>query len=331
MKNLKNKLSLISFFVGLVLLYFLIRKVGWYEVFVGIKQLRFKMIFVFAFPVTWYAIQSFAWWRILADDGIRVSFMYVFLAKITGEAINTVTPLSFVGGDPYRVYLLQKKVSPTKSMASVVIDRTMYMLAVFLLLLATYLLAWYFLPLPGVWQILFPVITFLFFLSFVVLVFFQRKGLFGLLAGLLHWLGVKRKRMAELSEHIKNLDHHVGRFYSKHKAHFFEIMVLQFAGRFLGVVEIFIIAQFLHLPVSFLQCFFMASLTVLINIAFVFIPGSLGVMEGGYGALFYLMNLNPAFGVTIQLIRRVRAFFWIALGLAAMLVYQPRRVSTQPS
>lgn len=322
-KRIGNWLSVIFFTIGLVLLVSLVKKVGWPEVSSTIQRLGWGIVYVFIFPLTWTCIQSFAWWRVLADDDVKVSFWHVMLAKITGEAINTITPVSFIGGDPYRIYLLQKKVAGTKSAASVVIDRTMYMLAVVLLLFVTLVVAWFSLPLPGAWRVLFPVFTFLFFAVFVAVVRLQQKGMFGVVSRLLQRLHVGRERLKAIEEKITNLDHHIGAFYRKHKAHFFEIMILQFIGRFLGAVEVYMIVKLLDLPVLFIHCLFLTSLTILINIAFVFIPGSLGVMESGYGALFHLINLNPAYGVAIQLIRRIRTFFWIGLGLLIMLVYRP--------
>lgn len=322
-KKTTAKFSFLFFVIGLILLFFLIDEVGSDLVLNKILELKWRIVYVLLFPATWYSVQSYAWWRILADDGVKVSLWHVFLTKITGEAVNTVTPISFVGGDPYRIYLLQKKTTKTESAASVVIDRTMYILAVVLLLLTSLVGALLVLPLPGAWKVLFPLITLGLFGVFVFLVFFQKKGMFGSLSRLLQKIGIQKKKLNELSEKIDNLDEKVGGFYRKHKLHFFEIMFLQYLGRFLGVIEIYIIVSLLGLPVSFVQCLFLASLTVLINLSFFFVPGSMGVMESGYGALFYLLKLNPAYGVAIQLVRRIRTFFWIGLGLLIILVYRP--------
>ena len=301
------------------------RGLGWREIFSYVTQLKWKIFLVFIFPVSWYFVQSVAWWRILADDGVKVSILHVFLAKITGEAINTVTPVNFLGGDPYRIYVLQKKVSAKHSTSSVVVDRTMYILAVFLLLLTALTAAFFYLPMPDDWKILFALFTLFIFLAFLMLVFFQKKGMFRLITALLKKFHIKKKKLEEIEHKIHELDEQVGGFYKKHKAHFFEIMLLQYVGRFLGVVEIFLIVNLFGLNISFVHCLFMASLTILINLVFVFIPGSLGVMESGYGALFYLMKLNPAEGVAIQIVRRIRAFFWIGIGLLVILFYKPKR------
>lgn len=325
LKPYRKYLALVFFLMGAALLLALMGEVGWENIFSYILRFRLRIFIVLFFPLSWYIIQTFAWWRILADDGVRVSFIHVFLAKIGGEAVNTITPVSFLGGDPYRVYVLQKKISTKHSTSSVVVDRTMYVLAVFLLLLTALLAAYFYLPMPPLWQIVFPVFTVAMFFAFVALVIFQKKGMFRFTSNVLKRLHIKRQKLLEIEHNIEDLDEQVSQFYRKHKLHFFEIMLLQYVGRFLGVVEIYLIVSLLGLDISFTACLFMASLTILINLIFVFIPGSLGVMEGGYGALFYLMKLNPVEGVAIQITRRLRTFFWIFLGLLVILFYKPRR------
>ena len=92
----------------------------------------------------------------------------------------------------------------------------------------------------------------------------------------------------------------------------------------MGVGEIYLIARLLKIPIGFEGALYLASLTVLINIVFVFIPGSMGVLEGAFGALCHLLNLNPLSGVAIQLVRRLRAIFWVFVGLILMVTLKRR-------
>lgn len=322
MKKLANRLSLVFFVLGLVLLGFLVRKVGVPAIVGTFRAAGWQIAWVMVLPISWYFLQSLAWYRILKDDDHAASLWDVFLAKITGEAVNTITPVSIAGGDPYRVYLLQKKASKTASTSSVVVDRTVHTIAVFLLLVLGLTLAWLELPLPESWNLALPTALAVFLIFLAVLVRAQKRGAFSGLSRVLQRLGVAKSRLKNVDGKLATLDAHVGAFYGKHKLHFFEILGLHFLSRLLGAVEIWIIARIMHLPVTFDQSVLLASFTILVNMAFVFIPGSMGVMEGGYGAVFYLMQLDPAHGVAIQLVRRLRTFFWIFLGLLAMLAYR---------
>lgn len=323
-KKLQNFISLGFFLLGVLILYSLIRKVGWNSIWDVIERLNYEIILILVFPLSWYWIQSLAWHRVLRDDGDNVSLLHVFLAKICGEAINTITPISIAGGDPYRVYLLQKKASRTASTASVVIDRTMQTLAIVLLLMVSLIAAWLFLPLPDRWEFLLPLFTLVFLGVTLFLIDIQKKGVFNFLSRAAQKLGIQKERLQNLSEKIAILDGNINSFYTKDKKRFYRVLLYQFVGRFLGVVEIYLIARLLSIPLLFTHALFLTSLTVLINIVFVFIPGSMGVMEGSYGFLLHLLELNPAHGIAIQLIRRIRTIFWVLVGVVIMGFYKPK-------
>lgn len=324
--RLKNSLSLLFFSIGLGALAYLIHKIGWNEIAILFQHLGINLIWIILFPGISYFFQSLAWYRILQDDNHPVSLGHVFLNKITGETINTITPAGFMGGDSYRIYLLQKKLSGTVSTASVVVDRTIFTISTFLFLLSSFIMTWFVLPLPPLWQKAFPMILATLLILIVFLVRSQKKGLFYFTSQLLQKCHIQKSRLVQWNERLQTLDHLIGAFYRKHKLHFFEILAFHLIARILGICEIYLIVQLLELPVTWVHCVFLSSLTILINIVFVFIPGSLGVMEGSYGALFYVLKLSPVYGVAIQLVRRVRTFAWIFVGLLIILLYRPKKI-----
>lgn len=319
-------MSVFFFLVGLALLYKLIKKVGAEEILTTFHKLDWKILYIMVLPITWYSVQTLAWHRVLYFDGQKTSFWRVFLAKIAGEAVNTVTPLGFAGGDPVRIYLLQMDTSKTASTASVVIDRTMQTLGIVLMFLTTLIMAWLYLPLPSQWRTLLPIITVGFILLCWGLVRLQhRGGTFVFLSKTLGRFGVPPEKLKALTETMDSLDKSISAFYKRSHAHFFEILFYQYLGRLLGVIEITLIAHLLGYPITITHGLFLSSLSVLINIIFVFIPGSMGIMEGGYGAVFHLLKLNPAMGIAIQLFRRLRTFFWIFLGLLVIPLFKPKK------
>lgn len=327
MKSLSSLLSVIFFVIGLVLLAFLAQKVGTDKITVALKNLGpGKVLLIFVFPLSWYFLQSLAWYRILRDDRIDVSFLHIFLTKLTGEALNTITPVGFMGGDPYRIYLLQKKTTKTISTSSVVVDRSMQTLAVISLLIITTAIAMVDLPLNPQMKIAMPLSAVIFLLLLLLMVNLQKKDVFKRFLKIAHTLHIKRKNLEEISHKIEKIDQQISLFYKKHPLHFYEIFVLHLLGRLLGPVEIFIMAWLMGFPIGLLPSLYLAALTIVINIVFVFIPGSIGVMEGGYGYLFHLLRFDPAHGVSLQLVRRIRALFYVLAGLLIILFYRPRKI-----
>lgn len=310
----------------MALLVILVKKVGADQITLALNRLGpIKFILLMIFPMSWYFLQSWAWYRILQDDGIPISLTHILLAKLTGEALNTITPAGFMGGDPYRVYLLQKKIPGTVSLSSVVIDRTMQTLAVAFLMVMTLVLALINLPLSPELKFILPLTVVILLLLTLLFIHYQKKGFFGFLGKILIALRIKSLKDTAFLKKLEDLDIQVNRFYKKHPIHFYEIFVLQLLGRFLGTIEIWLMAWLMGFKIGLLPSLYLSALTILINIVFVFIPGSIGVMEGGYGFLFHLLKMDLAQGVTLQLVRRIRSIFYVLIGLLIILIYQPSK------
>jgi hypothetical protein len=78
-------------------------------------------------------------------------------------------------------------------------------------------------------------------------------------------------------------------------------------------------------PLSFATAFLMESINRAINIAFVFVPALVGVDELGTRELTMLLGFDGSFGVTLAIVRKIRMFFWIGVGLL-FLGKAPQRV-----
>lgn len=319
--SLKKLARSLFFALGLLLVYSLIRKVGAEELWETLRKIGLNLTYILILPLFWYFFQAIAWHLTLEETGTHVSLFQLLKIKLIGEAVNTLTPAGFMGGDPIRISILHKTMPGTLSTASVILDRTVQTLSVVVLLVISLLAAFMVLSLPPAWKIIFPGITLALIGLLWFLIHFQRKGIFEPLVHLLRRLGIKHRFLDTAQEQIVNLDERISSFYRHSPKRFLSVLTCHLLGRLLGVVEIYLIAQFLLIPLPWLGALFMATLTVLINILFVFIPGSLGVLEGAYGALAALMGLAPVSGVAVQLVRRIRSFFWISLGVLLMLIY----------
>lgn len=301
--------------VGLTVLITVIHQWGTAELLASFKRVGFRIGYVLALPLSWYLIQTLAWYFILEETGTHVSYGHLLKIKLGGESVNTMTPVGFMVGDPVRLYLLQKRMPVALSTASIVLDRTMITVAVVSILFVGLFVAWITLDLPDQWRFILPVFTFLLAIGMVIVVHRQKRGAFQALTRLLMRLGIKRPFTESVQEKIRDLDERIMKFYHHSPRRFWAVYGLHFLGRFLGAVEIFLIASLLAIPLKFSGALVLVSLSILINSLFTFIPGGMGIMEGAYGGLLQLMGLDPITGVALQLMRRVRALFWILTGL----------------
>jgi hypothetical protein len=66
------------------------------------------------------------------------------------------------------------------------------------------------------------------------------------------------------------------------------------------------------------------SLNRVVTAAFKFVPLRVGVDEAASGAFAPLLAMDPAAGVALAVVRKVRSLFWIGAGLALIAVYHGR-------
>jgi hypothetical protein len=89
-----------------------------------------------------------------------------------------------------------------------------------------------------------------------------------------------------------------------------------------AVVEVFLILQVLPTgrQATFLEAFVLETTGRLVVVAFKFVPYRLGVDEAGSAMVARALALDPAVGVALALVRRLRILFWNAVGLLLLAV-----------
>lgn len=322
-KYLTHLIGATFLLLGILLFVRVVNQVGIDLLWSYLKKLNWEILVVLVFPVSWTFAQALAWQKIISHDGVHVRLFDIMLVKTIGEAVNTITPLNFIGGDPFRAYLLQKKISTTVSSASVVIDRTLFFFATVILIFCGWIAALVVLPLTPEMRGLFLAAT-LALLTIMIILMRLQKGSplqkLGKIAGKIPGL---QKKMVRMETRLLEIDDELKKFYERSPAHLVAIVFLHFIGRALGIIEILIIAAFLGHPLSFVTGLLLTTLTILINLVFSFIPQAMGVMEGGYAGYFkHFGSGPPALGTSIQIVRRIRTVFWTILGMGCVWVYR---------
>lgn len=318
MKAVKRNVQRFFFFLGLALFAYLIYKIKPAVLYEYLSQVGPKFIFIILLSSVWYWAYALAWEIFLKNLSNRVHLWQIFKIKICGEAMNSVTPFSWGAGDPGRVYLLKTHIPVTEGTASVVVDRTLNNLAIALFMLIGILITFLKFDLPAELKIGLPIALSVIIGGSLFLYIRSHEGLFEFLLDILRKLRIKRNFSEKTLQNVAEIDHHISHFYKMNKKGFFLAYGLHFFGRLMGVVEIYLAASFLGHSLSMLDSYLLASMTVIVNMIFTFVPGSIGVMEGAYTGVFAMLHLDPAIGTSIQIIRRARMVFWVAIGFIFM-------------
>lgn len=316
MNNLVKIIRPFFLIVGAVILIFLIRRIGVDAIIGNITALSWRIIPIFTIAFIWYVLYTKAWQQFLKRLSKGIKFWNLFRIKIAGEAVNTLTPANFLGGDPLRIHLLKKNFPMTEGAASVVVDRTLHSIATLTVVVFGIIVSFLtFEKLSANIKFGVPIVMLIAiaFMAFVLI--HQHKGLFGLFMNICKRLRIKKSFSDKIIARFEELDGHIIDFYKENKKGFWIALSCHTAGRMLGILEIYAIGRCVSDEFTGFAALVLCALAPIINTVFTFVPGALGVMEGAYSGMLYLLHLDPTIGITIQITKRLRAGCWILLGL----------------
>jgi glycosyltransferase 2 family protein len=94
---------------------------------------------------------------------------------------------------------------------------------------------------------------------------------------------------------------------------------LHFAGWLLGTLEVLAIFYAVGIPISITEAIAVEALASVVKALAFFIPGSLGVQDGGNVLLLAFFGYSSGLGLTFSLVRRMRELLWISMGLLVLL------------
>jgi len=302
--------------VGVALLVVMIVEAGPARLLAGALRVGPSFLLVLAVSFSWFALNTWGWRLAFAaqDPEPPPGAWPLFGAYLAAEAVNNVTPLMALGGEPLKVALLSPRVAAERSVAAVVGDNVVHAITAPLFMLGGLALGWAAFDLErGLWLRLLAATAAIGLLALAAWLAACRGAVGGLVRlvarrfreGAGATLGAKADRVDALTSSFLGGG---WRFWAS--------IALHLAGRTMGAVEAWIIVTALGVPFSLAGAVFVIAVAhVAVNLAFSIVPSQLGVQEAAAYLLFAAVGLDPASGVTLMLVRRVRGFVWIAVGL----------------
>jgi hypothetical protein len=113
------------------------------------------------------------------------------------------------------------------------------------------------------------------------------------------------------------------RFSGGHPRRLWRVFALDLLFHALAVVEVFVTLQWLlgNRSPTFVQAIVFEALNRVVTAVFKFVPFRVGIDEATAGALAPILSANPAAGVALAVVRKVRNLFWAAIGLGFVAVH----------
>ena len=112
------------FVLGLLTLLYMVYKIGLQVIWDNIVQTGFWFLPVIGIWLIIYILNALAFREIIFERKLphsKLPFLSILKLTISGYAINYITPFIALGGEPYRVMSLQKKLDTNKATSSVLL------------------------------------------------------------------------------------------------------------------------------------------------------------------------------------------------------------------
>ncbi len=261
-------------------------------------------------------LEACSWGYLILTPAPRLNLPLLFRLRLGGEALNTLTPTAGLGGEPYKAARLTAAGVPwEEATASVVIHKGVTVLSLVLYILLGLALAPFLLPPAGplVWLLSLGAMV----LAALALLFIFLQGRGPCLLGLrfLERLGLCPRKLKEKEGELSTLDAQMAAFYREHPYRGLVSLALFFLAWLMHSLEAYLIFWLLGHPISWGLAVCLDALAMLFTAMGFFIPGSLGVQDGGNVLLTLGFHLGATLGAAFSILRRLREAFWMGLGL----------------
>lgn len=318
--------------LGITLLVGLIRAAGPQKVLEYLTNLGGWWLLVLAVSASWFVLNSLGWWFTFRP---RIAPLGRLLRiHLVAEAVSNVTPFFALGGEPLKLLLLRDRASAGVALASVVNDNVVHVITAVVFMLLGLAAGVFLYPLPPMVALVLAGAILLFGVGAGLLVWRGQRGLLAPLARLALRLRVPlpARLASELVPRATAVDQGIGAFLTQRRGDFAGCFAAHLGGRLMGAVEAWVVLQALGTPVSLgTALFLIAVMHVLVNLIFGVIPNQLGVQEGAAWLLFASIGLDPSAAVALALVRRIRGFFWIGVGLLLLAISRTGAGSGRPA
>jgi hypothetical protein len=309
-RRLGHFITIAAAVAGLALFAYSLRQAGVSQIVEHVKGIGWGLVLILLLAGVRFMLRAEAW-RLCTPVGSRLTLWQAFMAFVAGDALGNITPLGLIASEPTKVFLTRHHLATRQSIASLAADNLVYVLSVVAMIALGLGLT----------------------LATVPLSFEAREGItvtlvvLGLVcAGV---LAVLRMRQPATNGRLRRLNRltsvwqSVSELSAGHPARLLRAFAFDLLFHAVAILETFLALGWLlgdRAP-SLAEAIMFESLNRVITVAFKFVPLRVGIDEVASGAFASLIGLNPAYGVALAVVRKVRNLFWMGAGLALIGVH----------
>jgi uncharacterized protein (TIRG00374 family) len=314
--SVRLPLRILAAFMGAVLFGYLIWHAGPRTLCENAVQLGWGFIWVLAAAGISHICKTWAWRLTLDGHKHKVSFPRLLGLRLGAEAAGQLGIVGQTLGDSVRVARLSPDIPRANGLASVTLDRGLYLATGIVVLVAGLVVS---LPLLSHSHTL-RLCASLFalalsaFLLLTLLAVRKRWQVISKSAQFLSKVPFLKRWIETEYVLIQSVENALLDFHHNSSGAFWGSFFLTLASHGMSVLEVCLVLRLLGVKFGILGALAVEAMTKLVNLIGSINPGNFGTFEGGNMLIGKMFGLSAPIGLTLALARRMRAFFWTAVG-----------------
>ncbi len=307
-----------SIVLGIILLGFLIWKIGPVELVRELRTVGFGLVTLILLEGLVQLFHSIGWRHCLTGSSRSLPILHVFRVYMAGNSINYLTPLAGLGGEVTKGTLLSLNHHGSEAASGVMIGKVAFALAHLLYVVAGSALIYREIDLgAGIWGAMLTG-SLLVGSGIIGFLIIQKKGKLG---AVLRWMmlhRIGRNKLEKLALQMNEVDSAMQVFYRDQKWDFPLAVAWHSAGQVIGILQNWYFLYLLTGDTSILMPAAISFIGNWIDLVGFAIPSDIGVLEGTRVLVFKILGFSSTMGLTYGVTLRLLQIFW---ALAGLLIY----------
>lgn len=319
MRKLRRRhlIAIAAALAGAALFTYAVRRAGVAGIVEAVRRVGWGLVLIVVLAGFRFLIRAQCWRWCLPPVGSgfsRTAFPLrrAFAAFLAGDAVGNVTPLGLLASEPTKVLLTRHHLATREAVASLAVENLVYaasvmaMVGVGLVVLAANV------DMTRGWRVA----------TGAALVAMAGGGAVALRAMRGTW-DQSRGPRPRWRERLAMVRDEAVRLSGGHPERLWRVFALDLGFHALAVLEVFVTLRWLlgDRSPTLAQAIVFEALNRVITAAFKFVPFRVGIDEASAGALAPVLSVNPAAGVALAVVRKVRNLSWAAIGLVLVAMH----------
>jgi phosphatidylglycerophosphate synthase len=315
-------LRVLAISMGALLFAYLVWRAGPAKLRENIVTLGWGFTWVIALTGISHVVRTWAWRITLGDHREKISFSRLFGLRLGAEAAGQLGILGQTFGDSFRVSQLNSLMPMATGLASVTLDRGLYIVTSIMVTIAGILTALFMISLPHAVRLYAALFAFALITVLLLVLIAARKRwpvfsssarVIGRIPSLKNWIEKEYLLIQSVETRLFEFHHHTPKA-------FWSSFCLNLASHCIAILEVCLVLSLMGIKIGFLSALVIEALTKLVNVIGNANPGNIGTYEGANMLIGKMFGLSGATGLALAVTRRLRSLFWAGVGIICLFL-----------